>query len=85
MGFMSVQVLEVVLDGLFTYLSVFHHPRSTILGLISALYSLGAICALPLVPLVSDRLGRRMSIVLGSIFMVIGAVLQTASQNCKLP
>lgn len=49
----------------------------------SAIYSLGAIVVLPLVPWVSDHLGRRMAIVFGSVLMVIGAALQTASQNCK--
>ncbi|KAG6836484.1 hypothetical protein H0H93_007583 [Arthromyces matolae] len=59
----------------------FHSPRSTLLGLISAMYSLGAILVLPFVPLVTDRLGRRHAITLGSVLMIIGAALQTASQN----
>ncbi|KAF8901107.1 hexose transporter [Mucidula mucida] len=59
----------------------FNSPRSTLLGLMSAIYSLGAIVVLPLVPWVSDHLGRRMAIVFGSVLMVIGAALQTASQN----
>jgi len=59
----------------------FNHPRSTLLGLISAMYSLGAIVVLPLVPLVTDRLGRRNAIALGSVLMIIGAAIQTASQN----
>ncbi|KAJ7694414.1 hexose transporter [Mycena rosella] len=59
----------------------YHSPRSTLLGLMSAAYSLGAIVALPAVPYVNDVLGRRMAIIFGSILMVIGAALQTASQN----
>ncbi|RDB20183.1 Lactose permease [Hypsizygus marmoreus] len=59
----------------------FNSPRSTLLGLISAMYSLGAIVVLPLVPLVTDGLGRRNAILLGSIIMIIGAALQTAAQN----
>jgi MFS family permease len=50
----------------------------------SAAYSLGAIVALPFVPTVTDRFGRRNAIIFGSIIMVIGAALQTASQNCGL-
>jgi MFS family permease len=50
----------------------------------SAMYSAGAIVALPLVPLVTDGLGRRWAIVLGSLLMIIGASLQTASQNCEI-
>ncbi|KAH9939348.1 hexose transporter [Epithele typhae] len=64
-----------------TWDAFFHHPRSTILGLLSALYSLGSICSLPFVPMVADRFGRRWSIIFGSIIMVIGAALQAASQD----
>ncbi|KAJ6575915.1 hexose transporter [Mycena sp. CBHHK59/15] len=59
----------------------YHSPRSTLLGLMSAAYSLGAIVALPAVPYVNDEWGRRRAILFGSILMVIGAVLQAASQN----
>ncbi|KAJ7886890.1 general substrate transporter [Mycena olivaceomarginata] len=59
----------------------YHSPRSTLLGVMSAAYSLGAIVALPAVPYVNDVLGRRMAIIFGSILMIIGAALQTASQN----
>ncbi|KAG5730071.1 Lactose permease, partial [Termitomyces sp. T112] len=59
----------------------FHSPRSTLLGLMSAMYSLGAILVLPIVPVVTDRLGRRHAISFGSLLMIIGAALQTGSQN----
>ncbi|KAI0677721.1 hexose transporter [Trametes maxima] len=64
-----------------TWDAFFNHPRSTILGLLSALYSLGSICSLPFVPFVTDRFGRRWAIIFGSIIMVIGAALQTSSQD----
>ncbi|KAL1944200.1 hypothetical protein VTO73DRAFT_3385 [Trametes versicolor] len=64
-----------------TWDAFFGHPRSTILGLLSALYSLGSICSLPFVPFVTDRFGRRFAIIFGSVIMVIGAALQTASQD----
>lgn len=50
-------------------------------GIISAAYSLGAILSLPLVPIVNDRLGRRWSIFLGSVVMVIGSLVQGFSMN----
>ncbi|KAL9713178.1 hypothetical protein Ac2012v2_004419 [Leucoagaricus gongylophorus] len=59
----------------------FHSPRSTLLGLMSAMYSLGAILSLPFVPILSDGLGRRGAIILGSIIMMIGAIIQTCSKN----
>ncbi|TFK46923.1 MFS general substrate transporter [Heliocybe sulcata] len=51
------------------------------LGIMTALYSLGGVCALPFVAPISDSLGRRRSIVLGSILMILGALMQAASQN----
>lgn len=46
-----------------------------------ACYNLGAISSIPFVSIVSDHLGRRKSIVLGSTIMIIGAVMQGLSQN----
>jgi len=59
----------------------FNRPNGPILGFLIAAYSLGTILGLPFVPFVADRFGRRMSIVIGSIIMAVGAVLQTATQN----
>ncbi|KAF8165914.1 general substrate transporter [Crassisporium funariophilum] len=59
----------------------YNSPRSTLLGVMSAMYSAGAIVALPIVPWVTDGLGRRRAIVFGSVLMIIGAILQTAAQN----
>jgi MFS family permease len=49
----------------------------------SASYSLGCIIALPFVPWVNDKHGRRKSIILGSLIMIVGSILQSAAQNCK--
>ena len=59
----------------------FNHPNGPILGFMTAAYSLGTVLALPFVPFVADRFGRRMSIVIGSIIVAVGATLQTATQN----
>jgi MFS family permease len=61
----------------------YHHPRSVLLGVMSAIYFAGAVCSLPFVPIVADGLGRRWSITTGSLIMIVGAILQGASQNCK--
>src|SRR5712672_1630279 len=63
---------------------VFHNPQSTILGLISSMYALGAILAVPFVPYVTDTFGRRRSVQLGSSLTIIGATIQTASQNLAM-
>jgi MFS family permease len=63
----------------------FNYPKGGQLGLLVACYNLGAISSIPFVSLVSDHLGRRKSIVLGSTIMVIGSIMQGLSQNCTSP
>jgi sugar porter (SP) family MFS transporter len=70
----SVQIVK-------PWLEYFHHPTGSLQGIIAAIYSLGAICSLPFVPLVNDKLGRRMAICGGSCVMVFGSILQGFSQN----
>lgn len=62
----------------------FNHPKGGQLGLLVACYNIGAISSIPLVSLVSDHLGRRKSIIVGSSIMIIGAVMQGLSRNCRL-
>lgn len=59
----------------------FDKPGGALLGIISAAYNLGAICALPFVTYVSDHFGRRLSIFIGSWIMVVGAIIQALSIN----
>lgn len=54
-----------------------------ILGFISSCYQLGSILAVPIAPWINQRYGRRWSIMIGSIVMVIGALLQGFSQHRK--
>ncbi|KIJ20488.1 L-arabinose isomerase [Paxillus involutus ATCC 200175] len=69
------------LQAVTTWLDFYHNPRSAMLGLMSAMYSLGAIVAVPFVPFVADELGRRYSILFGSILMMVGGVLQGVAQD----
>ncbi|KAH9864310.1 hypothetical protein J1614_010244 [Plenodomus biglobosus] len=62
----------------------FNHPRGGQLGLLVACYNLGAISSIPFVSIVSDHLGRRKSIVFGSVIMIIGAIMQGLSQNLAM-
>ncbi|KAK9777232.1 putative General substrate transporter [Seiridium cardinale] len=67
-----------------SWVSFFGNPQGSLKGIISAAYSLGAILSLPLVPIVNDRLGRRWSIFLGSVVMVIGSLIQGFSVNVPM-
>ncbi|KIJ69835.1 hypothetical protein HYDPIDRAFT_78057 [Hydnomerulius pinastri MD-312] len=72
------------LQAVTSWLDFYNHPRSALLGLMSAMYSLGAIVAVPIVPYVTDKLGRRYSILFGSFLMIIGAILQAAAQDLAM-
>ncbi|KAG6369490.1 putative hexose transporter [Boletus reticuloceps] len=67
-----------------SWLEYFHHPRSALLGVVSSMYSLGAIAAVPFVPSIVDNYGRRRSICIGSILMIIGGVLQGGALNLTM-
>jgi MFS family permease len=54
-----------------------------LLGLVSAAYSLGAICGLPFIGVFNQHFGRRWSIMFGSWVMVAGALLQGFSINSE--
>ncbi|EJD51331.1 general substrate transporter [Auricularia subglabra TFB-10046 SS5] len=61
--------------------TAFNHPTGSRLGLLGAIQNIGGLAGLPFAPYVTDKLGRRAGILLGSIIMIIGTVLQTASQS----
>lgn len=61
----------------------FNKPNGALLGLITAAFSIGAALALPLVPYVNDRFGRKACILTGSTIIMVGAILQAASVNGK--
>ncbi|KAF4928562.1 Lactose permease [Colletotrichum viniferum] len=59
----------------------FSHPKGGELGLLAALYQIGSLASMPAVPIIADRFGRKIPIVIGCIIMVAGAALQGACQN----
>ncbi|GKU15939.1 unnamed protein product [Fusarium langsethiae] len=59
----------------------FNKPTGSRLGLLVALYQIGSVCSVPLVPIIADRWGRRPSIALGFVIMAIGSALQAAAPN----
>lgn len=52
-------------------------------GFLAASYGLGSIMALPFVPFINDRFGRRWSIMIGSVISVLGAIMQGFANGCR--
>lgn len=57
----------------------FGHPTGSQLGILNAIMAIGSLCAIPFVPYCADYLGRRLSILVGCIIMLVGVVLQSIS------
>uniref|UniRef100_A0A060T9Y4 ARAD1D18634p n=1 Tax=Blastobotrys adeninivorans TaxID=409370 RepID=A0A060T9Y4_BLAAD len=63
------------------FLNDFDHPSSTILGQIQATFDLGAFVGAVGICMWGDRLGRRMSIIIGCVTTIVGGVIQAASYS----
>ncbi|KAJ5644257.1 uncharacterized protein N7484_006764 [Penicillium longicatenatum] len=72
------------LQAVGTWNEYFNYPSGSILGLLTAILSLGAICATPFISLVGDRWGRRKGILLGSAIMGIGGIIQGLSVHIAM-
>ncbi|KAJ7659244.1 general substrate transporter [Mycena polygramma] len=59
----------------------FHNPTKGKLGLLSAIQNIGALAGYPFAPYLSDGIGRKPTVFLGALIMVIATVIQTASQS----
>ncbi|KAL2114055.1 hypothetical protein VUR80DRAFT_1058 [Thermomyces stellatus] len=55
-----------------------------LLGFINSCYQLGSIFGVPIAPWFAQRFGRRWSIMLGSLIMVVGALLQGFAQHVAM-
>ncbi|KAG6908546.1 hypothetical protein DXG01_004179 [Tephrocybe rancida] len=54
------------------------------LGLINAAQSIGGLVSLPIAPFISDGVGRRATLFLGSLIMLAGVAVQTSAQNVSV-
>lgn len=59
----------------------FNHPHGQILGLMSAAYWVGNIVGVVFISSISERLGRRHSMMFGALLCILGTALATASVN----
>ncbi|KAJ5593839.1 uncharacterized protein N7459_000047 [Penicillium hispanicum] len=57
----------------------FGNPTGSILGVVNAAQSIGSVISLPFVGILSDRIGRRLTLLSGAIVIVIASAIQAAS------
>lgn len=57
------------------------HPTATMNGLVTAIYDIGCAIGAVVAFLFGEKIGRKKSILLANIIVVIGAAIQTASYN----
>ncbi|KAH7140962.1 general substrate transporter [Dactylonectria macrodidyma] len=72
------------LQGVEAWKDEFGSPTGALLGFTSAAYPLGAILSTPFSAIISDRFGRRWSILIGSLIMIIGVIIQCVSTSIGL-
>ncbi|KAI1341393.1 general substrate transporter [Xylariaceae sp. FL0016] len=59
----------------------FGHPTGGYKGILASALPLGAVIGLPFIPLINDNLGRRWCVMIGSIIMIIGSLIQGFAVN----
>lgn len=62
----------------------FNNPSGSLLGLMTSIIGVGAICATPFISMLGDRFGRRWGIWFGSAVMAVGGIIQGASVHSEL-
>lgn len=73
-----------VLNGLQAvdkWVQQYDNPRGALLGVISSSLAIGTAIGVLYMPYVNDTYGRRFSVILGSIVVAIGVVIQTCAIN----
>ena len=69
------------LQSLSYWQDYFDHPSGSILGLFGCIMSVGSLVGLLITPLVLDHLGRKVSLVIGAVIMLLGIGLQAGSTS----
>ncbi|KAJ7113157.1 general substrate transporter [Mycena epipterygia] len=69
------------LQSLTQWEQYFKTPTKGKLGLLNAIQNIGALAGYPFAPYLSDGIGRKPTVFLGALIMVIATAVQTASQS----
>lgn len=57
----------------------FDNPAGPILGVVNAAQSIGSVISLPVVGILSDRIGRRWTLLSGAVVIIVASIIQAAS------
>ncbi|KAJ5379727.1 uncharacterized protein N7496_002155 [Penicillium cataractarum] len=69
------------LQSISEWKNYFGNPEGSVLGVVNAAQSIGSVISLPFVGIMSDRIGRRQTLLSGAIVIVIASIIQAASVN----
>lgn len=69
------------LQSLSQWKSYFGSPTGSVLGLVNAAQSIGSVISLPFVGILSDRIGRKKTLLAGAVTIVLASAIQAASVN----
>jgi hypothetical protein len=81
LGYLLTMILDFGVPTIDGSGALIYALEPNILGLVNGCYNLGAVFAVPFVPWVAQRVGRRWSIFFGSLIQCIGAILAGFAQN----
>lgn len=59
----------------------FNNPTGTRLGVVNAAQSIGSVAVLPVVGMVNDKIGRKWTLFIGIVTIIIASIIQAASIN----
>ncbi|KAJ5707381.1 hypothetical protein N7488_007182 [Penicillium malachiteum] len=67
------------LQSLTEWKDYFGNPTGAVLGVVNAAQSIGSVISLPFIGILSDRIGRRLTFLSGTIVIIIASIIQAAS------
>jgi len=62
----------------------FNYPDGPTLGLLNAIFNAGGTVGVFFAPFITDKLGRRLGIAIGSVIILVGVVVQSAASNIHM-
>jgi MFS family permease len=72
------------LQALPSWQNKFGHPSGQLLGAVNAAQSAGSILMLPICGALSDRIGRRKTLLIGGVLIIIASIIQSAAVNISM-